>query len=229
MNNLAGGSHARESVWEAETVHKIGADCPSPESASYAALAAVGAEGIHRMKWRLNTVMLITRLGMLGQMTGRLAQIDGLKIIGANRSAWKREAADAFGFDVVCEPTPEGIRAALKKIGEDSITFAVDTTGRPEVVTLCLSLLGRFSEITLLGYYPEEISVNFDICHGKNTSIHNPVGPGGRTPEILSLVESGAFNIESLIRHRVRPNEITEFYGDLLNNHSDYLGAVITW
>ena len=60
-------------------------------------------------------------------------------------------------------------------------------------------------------------------------SIHNPVGLGSQLPKVIQQIEAGRLNIEPLIRHTVTPSRITEFYADLVKNHSQYLGAVIDW
>lgn len=229
MTSLAGGSHARESVAEHKSVVKLEGDKPSLDSASYAVLAAVAYEALWRMKIDKGGILGVYGLGMLGQMAGRLGQIEGLKVIGINRSAAKREVARKFGFEEVVAPDGEEIKAAAERLGGRGVNFAFDTTGNQEIFDLALQTLASYGEVSLDGYYPDKFVVNFDVCHQKNASIHNPVGPGQRLPEVVRLISSGALNIESLISHRVKPVEISEFLADLIANHGAYLGAVIDW
>ena len=107
--------------------------------------------------------------------------------------------------------------------------FAVDTTGNQQIFDLALATLGPWSELSLSGYYPDKFVVNWDTCHGKQMSIHNPVGLGSHLPKVLKLIEEGRLNIDPLIRHTIAPSQITGFYADLVKNHSQYLGAVIDW
>ena len=75
MPNLAGGSHALESVSEASSLVKLNhPDTTSLATASYGVLGAVGWEGIARMKLEPGNVLLVFGLGMLGQLAGRVAQ-----------------------------------------------------------------------------------------------------------------------------------------------------------
>jgi threonine dehydrogenase-like Zn-dependent dehydrogenase len=46
---------------------------------------------------------------------------------------------------------------------------------------------------------------------------------------VLRHVEDGGLNAEPLIRHTVALSQITDFYADLVKNHSQYLGAIIDW
>jgi len=227
--NCFGGSHARESVAESADVIKLDPALSSPTSAAYGLLAAVAAEGLYGMKLKKGAVLLVFGLGMLGQMTGKLAQLRGVKVIGVNRSAWKREAALALGFDQAVPPEAGAIKAAVEKIGLGPPLMAVDTTGRPELFDLAFSQLGAPAEMALLGYYPEKQTVDFNLFHQKRLTIFNPVGGGNHLGEILRLVEQDKLDLGPLIRHVVAPSEITSFYADLVKNHSNYLGAVIDW
>ena len=229
ITHLAGGSHARQSVTEAADVVKLSPQTPSLKTAAYAALAAVGMDGIARMKVDPGLVLGVFGLGMLGQLAGKLGQLYGLRVIGVNRSEWKRDAAKAIGFDAVCAPTEGEIKEAVEKLGFGPMKFAVDTTGNQQIFDLALATLGPWSELSLSGYYPDKFLVNWDTCHGKQMSIHNPVGFGTHVPKVLRHVEDGGLNAESLIRHTVAPSHITDFYADLVKNHAQYLGAVIDW
>jgi (R,R)-butanediol dehydrogenase/meso-butanediol dehydrogenase/diacetyl reductase len=229
MTHLAGGSHARQSVAEAAEVVKLSPQTPSLKTASYAALAAIALDGISRMKVEKGRALGIFGLGMLGQLAGKLGQLEGMRAIGVNRSPWKRDEARAFGFDAVCAPEEEAIKSAVLELGAGPLKLAVDTTGNQEIFDLALATLGPWSEISLSGYYPDKFVVNLDICHGKQMSIHNPVGLGSQLPKVIKHIEDGRLNVEPLIRHTVAPSQITEFYADLVKNHSRYLGAVIDW
>lgn len=230
MTHLAGGSHARESISESADLVKL----KSPEvplaSASYGVLGAIAWEGIARMKLEPGNVLLVFGLGMLGQLAGRIAQILGLHVIGVNRSSWKREAARGFGFDAVAPMEPKAIQIAVKALGFGPAKYAYDTTGSQEVIDLAISSLSAYSELSLGGYYPGKYQFDLDLCHGgRNLSLHNPVGPGKFLGQFLELVEDGRLTAEPLIRTRVRPEEITAFYSDLVNKHSSFLGAIIDW
>jgi 2-desacetyl-2-hydroxyethyl bacteriochlorophyllide A dehydrogenase len=229
MTHLAGGSHARQSVAEESAVVKLSPQTPSLKTASYAALAAIAFEGISRMKVEPGRVLGVFGLGMLGQLAGKLGQLSALRVIGVNRSAWKADAAKAMGFDAVCPPEEEAIKTAVQELGSGPLKFAVDTTGSQQIFDLALATLGPWSELSLSGYYPDKFVVNWDICHGKQMSIHNPVGLGAHLPKVLRFIEEGRLNIEPLIRHTISPSQITDFYGDLVKNHSLYLGAIIDW
>jgi 2-desacetyl-2-hydroxyethyl bacteriochlorophyllide A dehydrogenase len=65
-----GGTHARRSVWEADTVFRIDPKCPSLKSASYSTLAAVALDEIGRMKLARDKALAVFGLGMLGQIAG---------------------------------------------------------------------------------------------------------------------------------------------------------------
>ncbi len=227
--HLFGGSHARKLVVEAADVVALSPGNPSLPSSAYAALAAVGLEGLLRIPLEPGRVLLVLGLGMLGHMAGRLAQLRGLRVVGANRSLWKRDTAQAFGFDAVCPPEAEAIQAQVKSLGFGAVRYVVDTTGHPTMFELALTQLEPCGELSLLGYYPDPYPVNFDACHAKRLTIHNPVGWGIHLPEVIQRIEEGRLNVESLIRRCLTPSQITAFYADLVQNHSQYLGAIIDW
>ena len=229
MNHIAGGSHARESIAEASKLIKL--NCPPQllDTAAYAKLGGVGLDCITRMKLEPGNVLLIFGLGMLGQLAGRLGQVLGLRVIGVNRSAWKCDLAKAIGFDAVCPPDAASIKTAVDSLGFGPAKYAFETTGTQEMVDLALSSLGPSGEISLGGYYLGKFQIDYDACHGRNLTIHNPVGPSSRVPQTVKYIEEGCLNVTPLIRHRINLSEITTFYADLIKNHSNYLGVVIDW
>jgi 2-desacetyl-2-hydroxyethyl bacteriochlorophyllide A dehydrogenase len=230
MTHLFGGSHARQSIAEATALIPLSAQTPSLDTASYAVLAAVAAEGLAQADFTPGKLIGIFGLGMLGQLAGGLALIQGLRVIGINRSEWKCAAARKLGFDACCPPDVEAIRKAVQSLGGEGLNIAFDTTGSQEIFDLALQALGKKGELVLDGYYPKKFLVDFDLCHGgKNIRIHNPVGPGQQLAQTVKFIELNQLNVDSLISRRVKPGEVTEFYGDLLANHSRYLGAVIDW
>lgn len=229
MANLYGGSHARQSVAEAAALVKLSPAAPSLESSSYSVLAAVAYEGLARMKLEKGKILGVFGLGMLGQLAGSIGRTLGLRVIGINRAQWKRDLAKTLGFDLVCPPEAAAIKDAVKSLDAEGIAFAFDTTGSQEIFDLALQTLGRGGELILDGYYPEPFSVDFDICHGKDIRIFNPVGPGRWLPEVVKLIERGQLNIDALITHRITPGQVTDFYDGLIKDHSGHLGAIIDW
>ncbi len=226
---LFGGSHARELVLEEADAERVARTSPSLKSTAFATLAAVALEGISRMKLEPGRVMVVYGLGLLGMMAGKFAKLLGLRVIGVNRTPWKRDQALAFGFDAVCAPSAEEIAAAIASLGCESAHYAVDLTGNQQIFDLALDQLDYLGELSLLGYYPDAFSVKFDICHGKQITIHNPVGLGDQLPKVIRYIDDGQFNIEPLIRHTITPDSVTAFYGDLVSNNHEYLGVVIDW
>ncbi|MGB8355746.1 MAG: zinc-binding dehydrogenase, partial [Chthoniobacteraceae bacterium] len=230
MTHLFGGSHARQSVSEASGLVKLKGESESLSlaTASYGVLGAVGWEGIARMKLEPGKVLLVFGLGMLGLLAGRVAQSLGVRVVGVNRSAWKRDVAKEFGFDAVAAPEAGEIQKAVGALGGGDAVLAYDTTGSQEVLDLALASLGTGGELSLGGYYPGKYAIDYDLCHGKNLRIHNPVGPGSYLGKFTGLVEGG-LDADALIRTRVKPEGVAAFYAELIGDHSKFLGAVIEW
>lgn len=229
MAHLAGGSHARELVVEAADAHRLEPDHPSLPTAAYATLGAVGLEGLQRMQPVAGEAVLVFGLGMLGLLAGKAAQLRGLRVIGVNRSAWKCQVARRLGFDAVCAPVAEEIAAALASIGLQHARYALDLTGSQTIFDLALTQLSRFGHFCLLGYYPEPFRVNFDICHARQLTLHNPVGLGDQLPQVLAWIAEGRLNLEPAVQTVVRPEQTTEFYRDLVAQHTRYLGVLLDW
>lgn len=229
MMHLAGGSHARELVVEDTEVVRLDPGFTALGSAAYAALGAVALEGLKRLRLEPGRTLLVFGLGMLGQLVGRLAQLEGLRVVGINRTAWKREAAQAMGFDAVCPPEAAAIDAAVAKVGLGPARWAVDTSGAQAVFDLAVRSLGRGGELNLLGYYPEPFRVDFDAFHARDLRILNPVGFGDRIPTVLATIAEGRLDLSPLIRRTVRPEDITAFYRELVADPGSHLGVVIDW
>jgi 2-desacetyl-2-hydroxyethyl bacteriochlorophyllide A dehydrogenase len=229
MTNLFGGSHARELVAEASGVIKLRPGKVPLETAAYGVLGAVAWDGIARMKLEPGNVLIVFGLGMLGQLAGGVARLLGVRVVGVNRSAWKRDAAREFGFDAVAAPDQEEIEKAVNALGCGPAKFAYETTGSQRIIDLAFASLGSYGELSLGGYCPGKYEIDYDFCHSRNLSIHNPVWTGGYLADFIRLAEDRGLDITSLIRTRIKPEEVASFYSDLITNHSNYLGVVIDW
>jgi len=220
-----------------------------PRLAPVARLASISFAAIRVGHIELGDTVLVTGLGLIGNLAAQLAGCQGGTVIGIDLCARRRTVAEACGIaHTVDASTPDWKRTVREIAGHRRITTFIDATGVSSVVAESSALLGANGETVLLGT-PRATSQGdlTDVFRG----IHLPPYATYRgalewrlptfadefskhsiernTEIILELAAAGRLNFERLITHRVRPEQAPEVYSGLRTRKDDHLGVVFDW
>jgi predicted dehydrogenase/threonine dehydrogenase-like Zn-dependent dehydrogenase len=221
--------------------------------ASITTLGAIALQGIRRSKLQIGETVCVIGLGLLGQLTAQLAKAAGCKVIGIDLLEHRLKLAKKLGADHTFLATDKNLHKTIEFLthhkGVD-VTLITASSKSDSVVQQAMELTRKKGKVVLVGdvglklerspFYKKEIDFLISCSYG----------PGRYDPEyeldgkdypyayvrwtekrnmqaIISLIEQGALNIESLITQEYLIEDVIKAYEQLKGR--DALGVVLRY
>jgi len=230
------GTHSKWAVVEECRAIKLGSD-KLLASLSMAKLCAVSLHGIELAKINAGERVVVVGLGLLGQLSARIAKLKGAQVIAVDRNPKRVEQVKQAGIDAVVSigTLSESIDASAE--GFDVI---IDVTGVPAVLAEACSLgrtlmpwespVHRGSRYVIQGSYAGDFTLNYDQLFFKELSVLVPRDHTRADLEAsIKMIESGTLDLTPLIGEGVDPMDAPSVYAELSDPHSSRLTAVFDW
>ena len=211
-------------------------------------MAAVSLTAIIVSEIRDNPWVAIFGLGTVGNIAAQAFRARGCRVIGVDPVEARRKLAEACGVSHTVGGDPETVNRAIQDItGSKLANISVDAVGHSQVVMQALSATATHGQLILLG--TPRVPVQGDLTellsesHLRWVTIRGalewciPMYPVIGKPEsqyskqlmIFDWIERGELQIEPLISHRLKPEQIKEAYEGLLHQSDVYTGVALDW
>jgi len=207
-------------------------DAVDDASAAMAGLAAVSIQGADMLKVTARDTALVLGLGMIGQSSVQVLRAKGARVIGADISQMRVDAARRAGCDGVVRlsadtPIKNQLTDLVPATGADIV---VDTTAAPSVLLQLADLVKVRGQILFQGYYPGTTALNLDALHGRRPTIHVACAFDLESHrQAHRLIGSGGMKLGPLITHQPSVKDVSKIYEMLLHNSDEFLGIVFHW
>jgi 2-desacetyl-2-hydroxyethyl bacteriochlorophyllide A dehydrogenase len=222
-------SHAAYLVASASQVWRVD---PSVDlaAASLFHVAGVSRHGVRLTHVQPGELVVVIGLGMIGQMSAQAARRKGARVIATDLIPARVEAAAAHSADRAVDANVERLEDVVREERPDGADVVIDTTGDHRMFDRCLGLIRREGRITMQGYYPDPISIDFHPTHLQRPSVAFPCGwDDDENDEIASDMATGILKIDPLITHRIPFGEAPEAYDLVVEHPEASLGMVFDW
>jgi 2-desacetyl-2-hydroxyethyl bacteriochlorophyllide A dehydrogenase len=219
------------------------------EKAAVAVILRYGMGASIRAGLTLGRSFAVLGLGMIGQAALRCAMAAGAwPVIGIDSVKMRREAALTAGADLVLDPTDAGYKAKMNEfLGTKGAEIIADATGVPDAIPTAMSLACDAGQVVVVGSPRGKAKeVNFyDDLHRRYIEVTGAHGNQLFEPAhtrlagawdinkaqnwLLALLANGRLNLNGLITHRIKPEELGTAYEGLLKKKEEYLSVVMRW
>lgn len=238
---IATGDRAISNGPHAEVVsvaHDLCARVPdevSDEAASFTPLGAIALQGINLLGVTAGDRVVVTGLGLIGQIAVRILRTLGCEVLGLDPSAERRNLAERFG----CR-TAEGdpVSAVLSWTNGKGVAGVLITasTSSNEVVNQAARSCRRRGKVVLVGvvglqlnradFYRNEISFQVSCSYGaRDARVSNSAR--GNFEQVLGWMARGQLPVEDLISHRFEFHAAESAYTALSDRRA--LGVMMTY
>jgi 2-desacetyl-2-hydroxyethyl bacteriochlorophyllide A dehydrogenase len=227
----AGGSHAEYAKASAGLTHKVSSAASLKLTAMFVQ-PAVGANALNQAGINTGDVVLINGQGLIGQTTAQLAQLRGAYVIGTDVSPDRLKLAERYCVDWAINSKDIDLPAVVKERYKWGVDVGIESTGLQSLIDVtakCVRAHGRF---VFEGHFPGQITYKFMSMHGGQLKCFFPafIGDPPNREGVIRLIESGRLEMEPLISHTIRPDEVTSIYnGMIIGDRTKYNGIVIDW
>ena len=215
--------------------------------AAFVVIAAMGLQGVRKLRLELGESAMVIGLGILGVFATQAAKIDGaIPVIVSDPDPRRREVALALGADHAFSPAeenlPEKIRALTYGRGVNGV---VEVTGAAVALQQALTYVAREGRISLLGCtrIPDANIDFYRYVHltgvtliGAHTFVRPSVDsrPGYWTAHddhrlLLALLAAGRLQVRPIISEVVSPECAPAIYTRLAETPHPPLGIVFDW
>lgn len=244
MNFTGHRSHALQKASELTVVKDPGIESLD---AAFVVIAAMGLQGVRKLRLELGESAMVIGLGLLGQFAAQLARIDGaIPVIVSDFNPKRRDLALSLGADHAFSPDeenlPDKIRELTRGKGPEGV---VEVTGAAVALQQALTYVAREGRISLLGCtrIPDANIDFYRYVHltgvsliGAHTFVRPKVEsrPGYWTTQddyrtLLALLSAKRLQVRPIISEVVSPENAPAVYTRLAEEKQPPLGIVFDW
>ena len=195
-----------------------------------------------------NSWVVVFGLGLVGNLASQMFQIHGCRVIGVDPVAERRKLAERCGIERTVGGSADAAQAEIQEIsGGEFGNITVDAVGHSSVVMQALRATANHGQLIILG--SPRVSVQADLtdllsethlrwitirgalewCVPMYPDIGNRTSQFGKQQTIFDWMARGQLQVEPLISHRLKPEQIKQAYDGLLNEPDVYTGVVLDW
>jgi len=245
------GDHAAYQVTQANGVFlKVPADIPL-QWIPFTRMATVAFTSVRVSGIELGDNVLVTGLGLVGNMASQLARLQGANAFGVDLSERRLRMAVETGLDAAIRGGDSDIREQVMRLTNgEGVSALIEATGVPKVAVDNLPLIAKYGELILLGSPRGEYQTNvtdvLNYVHLNNygnlsfKGAHEWRYPAARDPfvkhslvrnseVVFGLMAKKKLLVEPLISHVLKPEEAPSAYEGLRNDKENYHGVLFDW
>jgi len=228
-------------------------DGVSPEAASFTVIGSIALQGVRLMQPSLGETIVVTGLGLIGQMAVQILRASGCRVLGIDFDDRKCELARAFGAEVVnlssgTDPVAVA-RQFTRGVGVDGVLVTASTRSSDpmhQAANMCrkrgrIVLVGVTGlELSRADFYEKELSFQVSCSYGPGRYESNYEGKGMDYPigfvrwteqrnfeAFLNLLAEGKVTTEPLITHRFDFDQALQGYEKVSDGTA--MGIVLTY
>ncbi|MEU5784477.1 Gfo/Idh/MocA family oxidoreductase [Micromonospora lupini] len=212
-------------------------DSVSDQAAAFGAVAAIALQGLRQAEVGVGGSVAVVGLGLVGQLTVRLALASGLTVVGIDLRGWTAELASgagALGLVEAGAATTEQVMEATRGRGVDAVLITAATTSS-EPVARSAEIARDRARLVVVGdvgldldrrrFYERELDLRFARSYGpgrydrayEEWGVDYPIGhvrwTARRNVETyLDLVASGRVEVDDMVTHVFDVERATSAY-----------------
>lgn len=245
-----------EDAAHAEVIAVPGSLCvPVPEgvppaAAAFTTLGAIALHGLRQADVTVGTRVAIVGMGLLGQLTGRIAKAAGCEVLGLDLEEWRLQAAADAG--VTDRAVVRGDLAAAGESSWDAVIVTAAAPGSSDPVSAATDLARDRGRIVVVGdvrldldrrrFYEKELEFRLARSYGpgrydleyEERGLDYPLPYVRWTErrnmlEFLRLLAKGRVVVDDLITHRYPIEEAMRAFDALRSPHERPFAVVIDY
>ncbi|KAF0824288.1 zinc-binding dehydrogenase [Cytobacillus firmus] len=163
--------------------------------------AISGSKGDIDLGFGIGSKVVVFGLGPIGLMTAMVAKEVGLRVIGIEPNAYRREVAKEVGITEVYSSV---YQKEFEDFIEEGADIVIEAVGEPHIVKDALYSIRKAGRFVVLGHFFENGSVELDpsvICRNDIEIIGSVLGPRQAYPKAVRLIEKDPERWGKLISH----------------------------
>jgi len=228
-------------------------DAVSDEAAAFGAVAGIALQGLRQADVGVGGTVAVIGLGLVGQLTTRLAMAAGLTVVGIDLRDWTAQLAQDYGATGLVEAgseTTARIKDLTRGRGVDAVLLTAATPSS-DPVTRATEITRDRGRIVVVGdvglhldrrpFYEHELELRFARSYGpgrydrsyEEWAVDYPIGhvrwtEGRNIEAYLDLLDQGRVRVDDLVTHVFNISDASKAY-DTLEEDSYALAVQLSY
>ncbi len=223
-------------------------DTIDPGVVAASRMAGVAMTSIIVAEIGTNPRVIVFGLGLVGNLASQMFQIHGCRVIGVDPVEERRKLAERCGITQTVGGNANEVQAEIQEITNGELGhITVDAVGHSSVVMQALRATASYGQLVILGSPRVSVTGNLtellsdthlrwitirgalEWCVPMYPDTGNHISQFSKQQTIFDWIERDQLQVEPLISHRLKPEEIKQAYDGLLNDPDVYTGVVLDW
>ena len=213
---------------------------------TFGVLGSVSIHGVRKAKLEFGEHLMITGMGVVGQLALQLAKLTGCdQAIAVDLIDQRLEKADISGATHVLNPTTCDLKSPVQQLTEGrGLDVVIEASGYPDLLPELFDLMRIGGRIVLLGsIWHRKVELDLMPFHEKELVMigaHQPKCPTTPTAifpwtqqynraQILKYICQGTLNVDHLISHQLPYTDAETAYRLLRDQRDQSLGVILKW
>ena len=250
---VSNGSHA-EFVTVPKNLCAFLPNSIPPQYGTFVPLASIGLQGVRLLKPELGETILVSGLGLIGQLTCQILKNNGCNVLGVDPDEGRCNLAKSFGVDVFkLSETNNPLSWTMQKtknIGVDGVIITA-ATNSSEPIHQAAEACRKRGRIIMVGvtginlrrdlFYKKELSFQVSCSYGpgrydnfyEQEGNDYPIGFVRWTEKrnfesVINLIGQNKIDLEKLITHEFEFQNANKAY-ELLSSPENNLGIILSY
>ncbi len=191
---------------------------------------AIGAHAVRITEVKKDEFVLVTGAGPIGLGVMAFAKIAGAKVIAMDVQDNRLEfAKEQFGVDYVVNALNNPIETIKEITGGEMVTAIIDATGNKRAIEASLDYLAHGGRITMVGLQLEPFSFAHPEFHKRETTLRSSRNATRDDfDHVVDCMKSGKVNVNSLISHRAKFENMIEDFKTWLDPKTGVVKAIVS-
>ena len=183
---------------------------------------------------RIGDTVAVFAQGPIGLCATAGAKLSGATtVIGVDRIASRLEIARRMGADIVIDSSrTDPVQEILRLTGGRGVDVAIEALGIQDTFEACLRVLRPGGTLSSLGVYSTDLKIPLGAFAAGlgDHKIVTTLCPGGkeRMRRLMSVIEAGRLDLEPMVTHRFKLDDIEKAYDLFANQRDGVLKVAIT-
>jgi len=197
-------------------------------------IMSTGFAGAESANIKIGDTVVVFAQGPIGLCATAGAKLKGATTIIVVETIPERiEMAKRVGADIVIDfKTADPVDEIMRVTNGRGVDVAIEALGLQSTFESCLRVLKPGGTLSSLGVYAEDLTIPLAAFHAGlgDHKIITSLCPGGkeRMRRLMNVIASGRIDLEPLVTHRFRLEQIEEAYELFANQRDGVLKVAIT-
>jgi 2-desacetyl-2-hydroxyethyl bacteriochlorophyllide A dehydrogenase len=224
----SGGAHGQFIKAKKHLVYKLEHES-SLQTASMFVQPSVAANAYNLAHIEAGHIVYIVGQGFIGQCAAKLARLKGAYVIASDISPvrLKLSAEHCADWTIDASESPASLQI-LERFPEGADVVA-ESSGFTQLVDDAMTSCKKRGQFIFMGWYPDNITYNFNIPHQKQLSAFYPcfIGPRSVQESVIRMIENGSLPMEEHISHLVHWKDSAETYNTLFTPERNKYNVIL--